>query len=185
MERISIEEYGLTLINDLNYSVNSSDNMYTYDYEYYGEDCDKNRIVSRHGIISSIDEGKSAILLASGGGTGIHESCYVLDGRNLIICVSDSLFCLKVPELSLNWKVKADSVTSFEVIKFWDGYIVHGELEISYINLNGIKEWEFSGRDIFTTLDGKDTFLIKDNYIVVKDWLGYKYKIDRYGKEII
>ena len=62
--------------------------------------------------------------------------------------------------------------------------IVHGEQEITYLNSNGEIQWNFSGRDIFTTADGNEDFIILEDCILAVDWEGNNYKINRDGKEI-
>lgn len=83
------------------------------------------------------------------------------------------------------WKTKADQATCFEIFKHKDDYIVHGELEISRLDKNGNIVWQQGGRDIFTTLDGKDDFAITDEYILATDWANRKYKFDFDGKIIL
>ena len=51
-------------------------------------------------------------------------------------------------------------------------------MEISRISDKGETLWQYSGRDIFTTLSVSDVFSIKDNKITVKDWLENIYTID-------
>jgi hypothetical protein len=38
--------------------------------------------------------------------------------------------------------------------------------------------WQFSGSDIFTTLRGKDDFILNGNVIEAVDWNGLKFLID-------
>jgi len=87
--------------------------------------------------------------------------------------------------LSLLWRTKADRATCFEIYKYQDSYIIHGELEIARLDKNGKILWQQSGSIIFTTLDGKDNFIITDNYILATDWENRKYKIDFNGQLII
>ena len=63
-------------------------------------------------------------------------------------------------------------------------YIVHGEIVIYCFNQNFEKEWDFSARDIWVTQDGSEALILFDDYIELKDWLGYEYRIDYHGKTI-
>ena len=74
-----------------------------------------------------------------------------------------------------------DQGTCFEIYKYQDSYIIHGELEISRLDKDGKILWQRSGADIFTTQDGKDDFRIMKNYILATDWENRKYKFDFNG----
>ncbi len=183
MININTLEFDLTLLNEDNYSFNSTDNIRNYDYLYFADGCDKGNYISRHAIINNVNF-KKVLLIATGGGTGIHQNSYLIDESLILICVSDSIFCIELPNMSLKWNVKADPGTCFGIYKFQNGYIAHGEEDIAYLNAEGKIEWSFSGRDIFTTLDGNDEFIIMEDCILVTDWEGYKYRIGKDGKEI-
>jgi hypothetical protein len=102
----------------------------------------------------------------------------------LVICISDKVFSLTIPDLNLNWLTQGDFVSCFGIYKNKKDYIIHGEMEISKINNKGILMWKFSGKDIFTTIDGKDDFKIFENYIMVKDFENNIYKLDFNGNEL-
>ncbi len=125
---------------------------------------------------------KSAILC--GYYSAINNDSIVLDDQNILICVAKNVYCLSLPELNLSWVTETDWSSCFGIYKIMDGYIVHGELEISKLNKNGKIKGQFGGRDIFVTIDGSKSFEIKENYIEAKDWLNFIYKIDFNGKEI-
>jgi outer membrane protein assembly factor BamB len=128
---------------------------------------------------------KSAVIASNGGGTGIHDTSIIIEKDRLLVCCSDSVFCLSIPDLTLLWRTQADQVTCLEIYKYEDSYIIHGELEISRIDKNGKILWQQIGADIFTTLEGKDTFVITYNYIIATDWENRKYKFDFNGQSIL
>ena len=80
--------------------------------------------------------------------------------------------------MTLLWRTKADTATCFEIYKYQDRSIIHGELEISRLNIRGKILWQQISADIFTTLDGENNFLLTDNYILATDWENNKYKFD-------
>ena len=125
---------------------------------------------------------KSAVLCGYYAAINIEST--ILDEQNILICVAKNVYSLSLPELNLNWVTETDWSSCFGIYKIKDGYIVHGELEISKLNKNGKIEWQLGGRDIFVTIDGSKSFEIKENYIEAKDWLNFTYKIDFNGKEI-
>ena len=127
---------------------------------------------------------KSAIIGSIGGGTGIHKSSQIIEEDRILVCCSDSIFCISIPDLDLKWKTKADQATCFELFKKDNNYIVHGEMEISKLDSSGKIIWQKSGADIFTTEKGIDDFEITESYIRATDWENRVYKFDFNGKEI-
>ena len=172
--------FSIGLMNDTLFTPNSSDNVMNYKKIYCNgtnQDC---LYLTRHGVFVLRDGVivSSASICSSGGHTGIHPTCSIFEDNRILICCADSIFCLTVPELDLSWVTKADDATCWEIFNCKDGYIVHGELEISRIDKRGIIVWQFSGSDIFTTLTGKDSFIINGNVIEAVDWNGIKFIID-------
>ncbi len=123
----------------------------------------------------------SAIIGSVGGGTGIHKNSQIIENERIIVCCSDSVFCLSIPDLNLIWKTQADRASCFEIFKFKKSYIIHGEMEISRLNLNGEIMWQKSGADIFTNEKGTDNFEITESYIKATDWGNRIYKFDFNG----
>jgi len=176
-------DYVIEIIDDREYSENSTDNILIYKEIYKTDD---ERISTKHGIVIKDKNNQifsSAIMLASGGATGIHERSYIIENnRVLLLCVSNWLFSLTIPILELNWKKEIDSVSAFGIYKMNDDYIVHGELEISRINKNGTIIWQNSGSDIFVLPNGINNFYIKDNKIYTQSWDERKYCFTYEGK---
>lgn len=77
-----------------------------------------------------------------------------------------------------------NEVTYINAYEWNDLYIVHGEISIYCFNSECEKVWEFSGRDIWVTNDGSEAVSFIDDYIVLRDRLGYTYKIDACGLEV-
>jgi len=178
------EKYRINIFADQTFTLESSDNVNQYDFVYF--DKSDSHFSSVFGIKVFQDDFliKSAIISSSGGGTGMHKTSQIIEIDRLLVCCSNSVYCLSLPDLALVWKTKADEVTCFEILKFQDRYIIHGELEISMIDQEGKILWQQSGADIFTTLEGKDEFIVTDKYILATDWGNRKYKFDFDGKKI-
>lgn len=77
-----------------------------------------------------------------------------------------------------------DEPTFIKAYKKDKHYIVHGEITIYCFNQEFEKEWEFFARDIWVTQDGSDALRLYDEYIELKDWLGYVYRLDYLGNTI-
>ena len=125
---------------------------------------------------------KSAVIRSNGGKTAIHDTSEIIESDRFLICCSDTVFCLSIPDLTLLWRTKADTGTCFEIYKYQESYIIHGELEISRLDKHGKILWQQIGADVFTTLDGEDNFVLTDNYILATDWENNKYKFDYNGR---
>ncbi len=175
------DKYRIDIFADQTITKGTEDNVNQYDFAYF----DKSEYVFPSVFGIKIYQGdlllKSAVIGSMGGGTVIHDSSTIIEKDRLLICCSDTIFCLSIPDLTLMWRTKADQATCFEIYKYQDSYIIHGELEISRLDKDGKILWQQSGADIFTTLDGQDSFIITDNYILATDWENRKYKFDFNG----
>lgn len=173
-----IRDFRIELFKEDIYSPGSADNVNEYDFVYLGED---NNYTTAVGIkVYAADcLFRTAIIGSIGGRTGVHHTSHIWEPDRVIICCSDTIFCLSIPDLYLVWKTRADLATCFQIFKLGEDYIVHGELEISRLRYDGQIIWQQSGRDMFTRLNAiKDDFVIIENYIIATDWDNTKYKFD-------
>jgi hypothetical protein len=176
------KQYIIQIYDDDQYNVESTDNINRYKYIYISEP--DIRPISKHAIkvFNKEQEISSAIIIATGGGSGVHEQSYIIYNDLVFICVSAFLYCLCLPNLSLKWQTLVDDSSVFEIYLLNNNIIIHGELAISRINIDGKIIWQHYGSDIFTTIDGRDTFRIQDNIIIAKSWDGREYNINFNGK---
>lgn len=175
------ENYTVELIRDENYLENSKDNLVSYYQVFFME---SDYVFPTKIGLKTFENGKiisTAIIDSIGGGSGIHKNSQIIENERIIVCCSDSVFCLSVSDLNLIWKTEADQASCSEIFKFNESYIIHGEMEISRLNLDGEIMWQKSGADIFTTEKGTDDFEINESYIKATDWENRTYKFDFYG----
>ena len=179
-----VDKYKVRIIKELNNFSDSEEKMLSYEKEYLSESI---YFLSNKFGIRIFEKGieiNSAIIANDFGATGLHETSQVFSENQILICCGDSVFCLDIPTLTLNWKTKVDEITAFQIFKLDDGYAIHGELQITKINQEGDILWQNSGRDIFITAEGKNDFEIKDSYIQAKDWDHQIYRWNFNGEEI-
>lgn len=176
-------EFTVDIINDSTFNRASTDNVFTYDKIYIDGN---EQPTSKHGI-RVFKDGQvisSAIVCGAGGTTGIFRNSFVVTGNILLVCCGHNLFSLKLPELTLNWKKQFDLITCFAIYPYKGDFIVHGELEVNRIDLNGNVKWSFSALDIFVTQDGNEAIKFMDDNIELRDWENNKYMINEHGKLI-
>jgi hypothetical protein len=186
--RVSFKNYTVDIIDDSNYTLNSADNVVSYDVEYFDGPTNTDRVypTSKHGIKITRDGDKlaSAIICETGGQTTIHDNSFVFTNDSVLICCSDKIYSLSLPGLQLNWKKRFDPATCFAIYPFKGDYIIHGELQITRIDKDGNEKWTFGARDIFVTPDGKDALELQTDKIKLRDWEGYEYLLNEDGQEI-
>jgi hypothetical protein len=179
--------HSIGLIDETSYNPDSADNVISYNKFYADKHYDDYLYLTRHGV-HIFDEGNlinTACICSSGGKTRIHPTCSILEENRLLVCCANSIFCLTVPDLNLSWMTKADNATCFEIFRYGNDYIVHGELEISRLDKFGNIRWQFSGSDIFTTPTGKNDFILENNRIEAINWEGIRFVIDAQTGEML
>jgi outer membrane protein assembly factor BamB len=179
----TIEKYQIETFHDPTFKQNSVDNLHKYDYIYFEESEYSSSTV--FGINVYINEKllKSAVIGADYGATAIGENSIIFETDRILICCSDKIFCLSIPDLELLWQTKADEITCFEIFKYKNSYIVHGELEISRLDNKGKIIWRKSGADIFVTPTIKNQLQLTENYILASDWDNKVYKFGYDGQD--
>ncbi len=175
--------YKIDIFQDRTFRQNSTDNSNIYDFEYL-EKIDYN-FPSMFGIKVYSDDTliKSAIIGSDGGGTADNEKSKIIENERIVVCCANSVFCLTIPDLTLLWQTKADEVICFEVLKYKDSYIVHGELEITRIDSGGEIIWQKSGADIFATPSSDNHIQLTDDFIIATDWDNRTYKFGYDGQD--
>lgn len=173
----------IEVFNDPSFEAGNVDNVNSYLHHYLGDDSEDFVPASKHGVKVYKQEQviTSCILTACSGATGIHKTASLLSNDQLLICCCDMVFCLTLPSLNLNWSVKCDTATCFQIYPLEDDYLIHGELEITRIDNAGHIKWQFSGRDIFVTVDGNNSFKLHDDHIQLIDFNGDNYRLDYDG----
>ena len=184
MLRLTFGEYRVELENDSAYKFGSGDNNFKYDFVYHEEDV-ANYESGNYAIKVFKDEDlyKGALICATGT-IGIHKNFAVIVDEDLLICCASKVFNLSLPDLKLNWMRQVDEVCCFQIFKNEVGIFVHGEINASRIDKSGNIIWSQSFADILVTLDGRDSFIMHDDFIEIEDWQHNKYKLDFDGKYV-
>lgn len=171
-------KYTIKLFDESDYTLGAPSHVRTYEKIF--TDTNDLLVTSQIGVaLLAAEELKSSCLIgAVGCGTLIHPQSALLCYNQLIICCSNTVFKLTIPELDLVWKTVSDTITCLGIHQVGEDYIVHGELEITKIDKNGNIIWQLGGRDIWTTAEGTDNFAVYDDHLLATDWQYNTYKID-------
>lgn len=182
VEILLLDRYMIKFYDETDYIYGSADNSITYDKTFISGE--QNRSIHRIGIGLFEDEKQvvSCLIGSEGGGTGINANSILISNGGFVICCSNTVFKLTIPDLNLEWKTIADRATCFSIYHLDADYVVHGEFEISRLDKNGKIIWQQAGRDIWTTAEGIDDFVVYDDHIIATDWDYYRYKFDFNGK---
>jgi len=155
------------------YDPTSADNKHSYDRVYRFADHQS----SVHGVkvFADGDLLASAVLIAGGGASGIHDHSALAGPKIIYIAVGDHVVCLSLPTLELAWATKTDQATCFGVhaISGSSDVLSHGELEIARVSDTGRILWSNSGKDIVT-----GEVSIHDHAVKAVDFEGKSYAFD-------
>lgn len=182
IEVLVLENQVIKFFDESDYRFDSMDNIKTYDKTFVSGD--KSALTSQIGIeIFEDDKLKSSCIIGSeGGGTGITGNTTLISYGGLVVCCSNTVFKLTIPDLDLEWKTISDSATCFGIHYLDKDYVVHGELEITRLDKDGKIVWKQRGRDIWTTAEAFDDFAVYDYHILATDWEYNRYKFDFDGQ---
>lgn len=189
MVKLNYKNYQIEVINDINYTINSADNLKVYDKVFFqGKSIeDKFYPTSKCGIIIKESGSKiaSAIICESGGTTAITEKSFLIEDDKIWICVTNKVYCLEIPSLDLIWRKEIDFITNFSIHKVEEDFIIHGELDIKRITKSGETIWSFGGRNIWVNPESKTEFNIENNQIHLFDFESNEYILDFNGETIL
>ena len=180
----TIGQYQIDIYHDETFKKGSAHNLHKYDIEYFDESEYKFTTMFGIKVFKGDQLLKTAIIGSIGGGTTNHKNAIIFEDTRFLICCADTIFCLSIPALTLLWRTKVDQATCFEIFKYQDSYIVHGELEISRLDKEGRIIWQRGGADIFITIDGGPDFEMTGDYIIAKDFQNRTYKFDYSGNDL-
>lgn len=173
----------VTISIDETYTVDSMDNK-PYDLVLNSDGLKSNDIYKVLSI--QIDLYQKVISIALIGDYCTYDTdCAILEGVVLTILQNDTIFQLNVNNGSMILFKELDCFgCNFGIYKVKSGYIIYGEIEIIMLDFDFNKKWSFSGRDIFVSVSGKESFKLCENSIKLYDFEDNFYEIDFTGNLI-
>jgi hypothetical protein len=158
----------------VNIVTGSSNDVHNYMVSYnFAED---KELTSSLEIICKINENQNnCVIHASFIAINLNEHSAFILNDSVFLAIGNEVCKFQLPNLALIWRTKSDTSVCFGLYPSseQDYIIVHGECEISRLNLMGKIEWQASGKDIFT-----EGFEIFSTQIEVIDFNFEKYRID-------
>ncbi len=145
--------------------------------------------------VDDIRRAMSAILITLESGKD-HKRLYSFDdgapnavSAHSALCIgSDIIYVhgsyaarLDVANWRIAWRVEAAWISCFGVFDDPDdanAVIIHGEMEITKLSLNGDALWKVDGADIFTEPDRGSGLVFQNHTVIARDWNGWTYTID-------
>lgn len=182
--KLESSEYKIRIKKDETYAVGSADNIH-YDVILNPENKRHNDYYSVLAVKIDKFYEKTKIALI-GDYYSYDTDCAFLENNTLTIMQNNTFTQINLDDYSIIFHKSFDGYGMFFAIyKFNDGYVVYGELSVVKLNKDYEKEWEFSGKDIFITQNGKEPFELCNDRIKLYDWLGNYYELDRNGNLLI
>jgi len=168
----------IKILIDESYTVDSADNKY-YDIVLNPSNYRRSDIYKTFAI--HINLFTEELIIALVGNFYTYESkCAVLDKSTLTVLQGDTITQINILDGSIILHKQFDCFgCNFEIHKIEKGYIIYGEMQITMLDWNFDKTWDFFGKDIFVSMD------ICEKSIKLYDFEENFYEIDFNGKEII
>jgi len=186
--KLNYKNFEIEVFEDLNYILNSVDNLRQYKKIYFDGRQQENQFYpsSKYGIV--IKECKieiSSILICEiGWTTKVSDNSFIIENDKIWISIANKIYCFKIPSLELIFKKEFDSFANFSIYKLEEDILIHGELEIFRISKEGDVIWTFGGRDIWVNIEGKTELSIGNNTIRLFDFDSNEYVIDFNGNQV-
>ncbi len=175
--------FDINIFIDETYTINSADNK-KYDLVLNPHNYKRRDWTKVFCINIQTASSEHTIALIGSPYSCVHD-CAILNETSIILLMNNQLIQLNLEYFSIDYKSFPDFGTYFSIYRFDDGYVIYGELEIIKLSKNFEIEWSFSGKgDVFVLPNDETAFLIEGDKIILKEWDGKKYIINKHGKEI-
>ncbi|MDM1295354.1 hypothetical protein HX021_13785 [Sphingobacterium sp. N143] len=186
MIETSYQEYKITILEDDQYEIESSDNLREYDQVYFDSSIGRYKVSAQLAILISLnnEEIGSTIICGTGPYAGLTERTFLIEDDHLYICFTDDLYCFSIPNLSLTWKNQIDDCVNFGLQKIENDLLVHGEIEIIRLTKAGDIIWRFAGINIWVNIDGHKEVTVLPKSIKLVDFESNCYELDFDGNII-
>ncbi|MDE6724076.1 MAG: hypothetical protein K2J79_00570 [Ruminiclostridium sp.] len=169
---------------DEQFTVNSADNKH-YDMIYNLNNYRKSDHYTTTSIKIDLPPKKLSIALV-GDYFSSDMDCALLDNEILSVLQNRYITHIRVTDGSVvgQTDLQESASINYAIYKAPKGYILYGEIDIVGLSDDFKRKWEFSGRDIWASVTGKNPFEICEDCIKLYDFCDNYYEIDFDGKVI-
>ena len=168
---------------DATYTVGSTDNQ-SYDIEFNLPRIRRSDFYKVFSITIDLFYRQFRVALA-GSYYSYEEDCAILDDEILTILQNDTITQLNVIDGSVLLFKKFDCFgCNMGIYRVPQGYLIYGEIEITMLDFEFNKKWQFSGKDIFVSISGKTAFQLCEKSVKLYDFEDNFYEIDFNGQLI-
>ena len=113
------------------------------------------------------------------------QGCAILEGNILTVLQNDRITQIDLGTVQMIANHELDIFgTTFSIHRLLDGYLIYGEIEIIRLDDAFQAVWKFSGKDIFVSVTGKQSFELTDETIKLYDFEDNFYELDYNGNVI-
>lgn len=114
------------------------------------------------------------------------DNCFILDNEKIKVLNDNYLLDIDLESMDLVEKLELlDYSTGIEIMKYIDGYLVHGERELIRINEYNDVLWVFTGKNLLISGDeGKRALKVENDIIYIEDLYGEIYCLNSMGEEL-
>ena len=180
--------WGATLQNE-KYTVHITDaQLFTLDSTDNGafDSVMNPRNLSRHDLYKtlciSVTEAKSMRIALIVDPLTSGQGCAILEGDILTVLQNDRITQIDLETVRMIANHEPDIFgTTFSIHRLPDGYLIYGEIEIIRLDDAFQAVWNFSGKDIFVSVTGKQPFDLTDETIKLYDFEDNFYELDYNG----
>lgn len=169
------DHYTVTITVDDTFTVDSTDNP-KYDYVY--NPANNRRGDSRTFCISVNGKNTCRMALVGDFLSNVTD-CAVLENDILTVLQNEHITVINLQNNEVVTCKKLDVFGSnFSIYRIIGGYLIYGEIEILKLDGELNIVWNFSGRDIFVSISGKNAFELMENSIRLYDFEDNFYELD-------
>ena len=170
------EKYHVRITTAHTYIVESADNR-SYDCVLNPNKLGRNNMYRTLGI--SVSGSQNAEIALVGDYYTSDIDCAILEGDILTVLQNDYISQIDLDTVQVVAGYKVDVFgTTFGIYRMPDGYLIYGEIEIIKLDNEFNTVWKFSGRDIFVSISGKNSFELTEQSIKLYDFEDNYYELD-------
>lgn len=165
------------------YTVGSADNRLRCDVIHNPLGFSRGSMVKAYDIHVRSAEGERETIVV---GSSYYIPNFLLVDDLLAMTIVDKLVILRLEDCEIVQVIEFEPNYLLDIFPWLDGYILWGELDVVKLDAAFAPVWSFSARDMLVDVNVPvgESLILQDDRIIVRDFLEYRYEVDRNGKLI-